>query len=94
MIVRSNFAISFCLSATLSIGSMLAATDIVSAGTVSRDHRGPNGAPTGGGTVNGQKATATRTPQLGGPKWKGGYDKLGAPGEKGTKSGVTVRDHR
>ena len=62
MIVRQDFAISLCLSAALSIGLILAATDIVLAGTVSRDHRGANGAPTGGGTVNGNKATVTRTP--------------------------------
>jgi hypothetical protein len=49
-----------------------------------RDHRGPDGAPEGGVTVNGQKATVTTTPTLGGPKHKGGFDTLNA----------TVRDHR
>ena len=97
MTVRQDFAISLCLSAALSIGLMLAATDIASAGTVSRDHRGPNGAPSGGVTVNGQKAKVTSHPQpkIGGPTWKGGYDALGrASGKRGATSGVTVRDHR
>lgn len=83
-----------CLSAALAMGLMLAATGIASAGKVSRDHRGPSGAPSGGVTVNGQKAKVTQAPKIGGPKWKGGYQELGRPGEKGTASGVTVRDHR
>ncbi len=94
MIFRLGFRILPCLSVTISIGLMLAATHIASAGTVSRDHRGTNGAPSGGVTVNGEKAKATQAPKIGGPKWKGGYEQLGAPGEKGRKSGVTVRDHR
>jgi hypothetical protein len=49
-----------------------------------RDHRGANGAAEGGVTVNGQKATVTTPPKLGGPKHKGGFDTLNA----------TIRDHR
>lgn len=94
MTVRPIFTSFSCLTATLAIGLMLAATDIALAGTVVRDHRGPSGAPQGGVTVNGKAAKVAPAPKIGGPKWKGGYDKLGEPGEKGTKSGVTVRDHR
>ncbi len=65
--------------------------DLASAETVVRDHRGPDGAPQGG--VTGGKPS-TVPGRLGGPKWKGGYDQLGGTGEKGAKSGVTVRDHR
>jgi hypothetical protein len=97
MTVRPDFAISLCLRVSLSVGLMLAATDIASAGTVSRDHRGANGASSGGVTVNGQKAKVSPHPQpkIGGPKWKGGYDALSkASGKRGAASGVTVRDHR
>ncbi len=95
MTIRSHPAVSLCLGAALSM--MLAATDVASAGTVSRDHRGTNGAPSGGVTVNGQKAKVSPHPQpkIGGPAWKGGYDALGrASGKRGAASGVTVRDHR
>lgn len=81
MTVRQDLAISFCLSATLAIGLMLAATDGAPAGTVKRDHRG-------------EKAKKMQAPGIGGSKWKGGYEQLGAPGVKGAPSGVTVRDHR
>lgn len=81
MTVRQDFAISLCLSPALSMGLMLAAIDTASAATVSRDHRG-------------QGVKKMQAPKIGGPKWKGGYDTLGASGEKGKKSGVTVRDHR
>jgi hypothetical protein len=96
MIVRRNLATSFWFRAALSIGLMLVATGVVSAATVSRDHRGTNGAPSGGVTVNGQKAKVTQPPsKIGGPAWKGGYDALGrASGKRGAASGVTVRDHR
>jgi hypothetical protein len=97
MIARRYFAISLCLGATLSIGLIFAVTDIAAAGTVSRDHRGANGASSGGVTVNGQKAKVSpqAQPKIGGPTWKGGYDALGrASGKRGAKSGVTVRDHR
>jgi hypothetical protein len=97
MTIRQDFVVSLCLGAALSIGLMLAVTDMASAATASRDHRGPSGAPSGGVTVNGQKAKVTQQPQptIGGPAWKGGYDALGrASGKRGAKSGVTVRDHR
>ena len=66
--------------------------DIASAETVVRDHRGPNGAPQGG--VTGGRPSKIAPGPIGGPKWKGGYEQLGATGEKGAESGVTVRDHR
>lgn len=95
MIVRPDFTTLSCLTATLAIGLMLiATTDIALAETVKRDHRGSSGAPQGGVTVNGKPAKVIQAPKIGGPKWKGGYDKLGGSGEKGAKSGVTVRDHR
>ncbi len=97
MIVRQRFASSPWLGAALALGLTLATTEIAAAGTASRDHRGSKGAPTGGVTVNGQKAKVSPQPppKLGGPKWKGGYDALArASGKRGVKSGVTVRDHR
>ena len=97
MTIRRDVTLSLCIGAALSIGSMFAALDMASAATVSRDHRGANGAPSGGVTVNGQKVKATRQPQprIIGPSWKGGYDALGrASGKRGAASGVTVRDHR
>ena len=94
MTVRRDFRALLCLSTALSIGLVFAATEIAAAASTSRDHRGADGAPSGGVTVNGKKAKVAPTPTIGGPKWKGGYDTLGADGEKGHKSGVTVRDHR
>ena len=95
MIIRQDFIALSCLATTLAIGLMMLATiDVALAGKVLRDHRGSSLAPQGGVTVNGQPPKVTAAPSIGGPKWKGGYDKLRASGEKGAKSGVTVRDHR
>lgn len=77
----------------LAAALLLAACSIAFADNTVRDHRGGN-ASQGGVTVNGKAAKVTPAPTIGGPKWKGGYEQLGAPGEKGAKSGVTVRDHR
>jgi hypothetical protein len=71
---------------------LLGMAEFALAGTTVRDHRGPTGAPQGG--VNVGKPSKIVPGPIGGPKWKGGYDTLGASGEKGAKSGVTVRDHR
>ena len=91
MFVRPNFSTLSCLAAMTAAGlaamtaaglMLIATTGIALADKVVRDHRGSNEAP------------QREAPKIGGPKWKGGYDTLGAPGIKGKKSGVTVRDHR
>lgn len=94
---RSGLAASTRLVAMLAIGVMVLGTASTAfAGTVSRDHRGPNGAPSGGVTVNGQKAKVTQAPKLGGTRPHGGYRPNGnfesLKGEKG--NGAVVRDHR
>ena len=76
----------------------LSATENAVAGSAGRDHRGANGAPEGGISVNGAKAQGTQpsTP-LGGPKNKDGFNGLsgsGGAGSKGGGSGPTIRDHR
>jgi hypothetical protein len=80
------FQKSLCRSITFLIAVIAFFVGCASDGVAgtTRDHRGPNGAPEGGVTVNGQKATVTTPPELGGPKLKGGFDTLNA----------TVRDHR
>src|SRR4249919_63367 len=53
----------------------LSAAENAVAGSASRDHRGANGAPEGGVTVNGKKAQGVQSSApLGGPKNKGGFD--------------------
>ena len=66
--------------------AMAGAVSPVLAGTTARDHRGPNGAPEGGVTVNGSKATiGVRC-----LKCKGGVTTT----DDGQDGGPTVRDHR
>ena len=65
---------------------LLAGTQTAMAGDTVRDHRGANGAPEGGVTVNGQKATTgTAAPWLGGNQYNRGFTGL---------TGATVRDNR
>jgi hypothetical protein len=68
------------------------------AGETTRDHRGPDGAPQGGVTVNGQSTQVGSPGQLGCPKCKGGFGSLSGDGDSSGKgsgdTGVTVRDHR
>ena len=73
----------------------LGAIENAVAGSAGRDHRGANGAPEGGVTVNGTKAQEVQpsTP-LGGPKNKGGFNGLNSSDSKGGGSGPTIRDHR
>jgi hypothetical protein len=64
-----------------------------------RDHRGSNGVPQGGVSVDrGKSKTPQRIAQvpgpLGGPKYKGGYGGLNGSGDKGNAAGPTIRDHR
>jgi hypothetical protein len=95
MIVRSDFTTLSCLTATLAIGlMMLATTDIALAGETVRDHRGANGAPEGGVTVDGKRGTVTSTPKLGDSKGKGFRGLTGTDYGKGPPTGAIVRDHR
>jgi len=72
-----------------------ATTGTATAGKTVRDHRGANGAPEGGVTVNGKKTKVVQsTAPLGGPKNKGGYGGLNGSGDKGNAGGPTIRDHR
>ena len=74
----------------------LSAAENAVAGSASRDHRGANGAPEGGVTVNGKKAQGVQSSApLGGPKNKGGFDGPNSSDSKGGGSGgPTIRDHR
>ena len=78
MIVRSDFTKSTCLAAMLAAGLMLlAATDMALAGsTVVRDHRGSTTKP-------------APAPEIGGDKWKGGWENLTGGDTKGERSAVS-----
>jgi hypothetical protein len=94
---RSSSTTSVPLVLMFSAGlALFVGTQSSLAGDTVRDHRGANGAPQGGVTVNGQAVTVTPAPKLGGPKYKGGYYGLtGTDYGKGKPTtGVTVRDHR
>jgi hypothetical protein len=83
-----------CLILAAVTSPLVAMEDAVAA-NAGRDHRGANGAPEGGVTVNDKKAQGVQssTP-LGGPKNKGSFDALNNSGSKGGGSGPTIRDHR
>jgi hypothetical protein len=77
----------------------LATTGTTATDETVRDHRGSNGAPQGGVSVDhGKSKTPQRIAQvpgpLGGPKNKGGYGGLNGSGDKGNAGGPTIRDHR
>jgi hypothetical protein len=76
---------------------LVCAVQSAAAGETVRDHRGANGDPEGGVTVNGAKATVGPAPKLGCEKCKGGFGGLSGSdnSDKGSgNTGVTIRDHR
>lgn len=88
----------FATVALLAMALLLTAATVASVHAATRDHRGSNGAPQGGVTVNGKAAKVTAAPKLGGDKFKGGFEQLkgdgvSVKGSHGTK-GPTIRDHR
>ena len=87
MIIRSSFTNFTCVAAVLAVAEVasLAATQSAIAGNAVRDHRGANGAPQGGVTVNGARAKVVPVPKPIKPR---------GSCEKGRCAGPTVRDHR
>jgi hypothetical protein len=87
MIIRSSFTNVTCVAAVLAVAevALLFATQSSIAGHVVRDHRGANGAPQGGVTVNGARANVVPVPKPIKPK---------GSCEKGPCARPTVRDHR
>lgn len=74
-----------------------AAASTLNRSSVVRDHRGPNGAPQGGVTVNGHATRVTAAPKVLGRfcHTGRGFACLRNTGEKSDPSrGVTIRDHR
>jgi hypothetical protein len=94
MTIHSGITI-IARSAALAAGLTLMASGMAWAGSTVRDHRGADGAPTGGVTVNGRKAHGGRpAPAITGGRTRRTWEQLGNPGGGGVLRGVTVRDHR
>ena len=94
---QSRFTTSARCASTNAVGFLLlASTQTAMAGNTVRDHRGPNGAPQGGVTVDRKQVKGgTTAPKLGGPKYKGFKGLTGTDYGKGLPTGppcATIAD--